>query len=91
MRVRVVELESALGNVQIIDQDSGSGRAGAELDFTSLLPNGTLKPQERSGPRRVAFKVSDRKPAFNGGAVFTAGLVHLDVLVYGRISTQPIP
>ena len=87
VRARVIALSSELGRPEVVNADNKQPAGGAVFDFGDLLPQGTLKPGEVSGSRRLEFRVSEPR-SFRQGKEFKFGLLALDARVLGKLEKK---
>src|SRR5207253_2441234 len=80
VNVRVIRIASDVGVPALVGADNGRPGPGAVLDFSGLLPNGTLLPDSSSKAKRVVFQLTDLRP-FRQGKEFKFGLIDLDARV----------
>ena len=72
LKLRVLDLNSALGVAEIMNADEGGKAEGAVFDLTSMLDGGELKPHAVTKPRRIRIwmKELDALRPFGPIAVF---------------------
>lgn len=87
IKARVIDLRSDLGVAEILEADNKRTGAGAVWDFTPLLKNQELAPDERSAPKALRFRVSDLRPIKQGDAL-KLGLLDLNVAVLAKADKE---
>src|SRR4029077_18266292 len=96
VKIRVLSMRSPTGahNLSVANPDNSEGGEGAVWDFTSVLNGGRLRPGERSGAKRLEFRlvavppldvdwISDYGWGHRGRD--RVGIVNIDTKVLGRI------
>jgi len=78
--VRATHLESELGSPRVLHADNGVSAEGAVWDFTPLLRNGQLAPNEDSQPKQLTFGLPEPN-ASREGQQYRRELVNLRVKV----------
>jgi hypothetical protein len=63
LKVRLLGTNSGYGTWEVLEADNKLKGNGAIWDFTSLLPNGKLKPREISNKKHLILKLKDEVPA----------------------------
>lgn len=58
LKVRLLTLRSADGEVKVVAADNGVTAEGAVWDVTSLAENGALAPGQRTRPRHIQFHIT---------------------------------
>jgi hypothetical protein len=89
IKVRAIDLRSDLGVPTVVEPDNQHVGAGAVWDFTSLLKNQALAPNEQSGAKTLRFRLTDLRPMKQGG-VLKLGLLDLNVVVLGTTDKETI-
>ncbi|MEW6742665.1 MAG: sialidase family protein [Planctomycetota bacterium] len=85
LKVRVIDLRSALGSLEVTGADNGVAGVGAVWDFTPCLPGNTLAPGEATAPKRLQFKFTQRHPVWQHRS-FEDRLVSLELRVLGQLA-----
>ncbi len=62
IKVRVVSLKSSVGIPKILNTDNEESGVGAVWDFTPLLSDNRLKPNQKSAVKHLRFSLSDLRP-----------------------------
>jgi hypothetical protein len=84
---RVRWLDSAVGKVIILNADNKQPGPGAVWDFSSLLKDGRLKPDELSDTRPFVFQLSGVR-RIQPERIFQSLLTSVDVALLGKSETQ---
>ena len=58
-KLRILRLDSRLGDPEVINADNRLGGAGAVFDFSDLIPTHVLKPGQSSQPREISIHFND--------------------------------
>ena len=85
VKLRALGVISELGAATITNADNGITGDGAVWDFTRLIENGALAPDESSGVRSVAFRLTDLQPFKNMNGQFKWVFLDFDAVVLGSI------
>jgi hypothetical protein len=84
---RVTALTTKVADlVRVTNSDNAQSTVGAEWDFTSLLSEGTLKPGESTGAKRLRFQFDGMQPLdyrSTVGEYFGSGYLEVRLVVRG--------
>jgi hypothetical protein len=90
VKLRALGVISELGTATITNADNGITGDGAVWDFTRLIENGALAPDESSGVRSLAFRLTDLQPFKNMDGQFKWTFLDFDAVVLGSIRPATI-
>jgi hypothetical protein len=79
--VRITGVSSELATPKLLTADRGQPGPGAILDFTPLLENGRLLPDEKTGGKDLVIRLDDLRPLWQGGHLKN-GLAAVDFRVF---------
>jgi hypothetical protein len=90
VKARVLRLSSEMGISRILKSENSEGGVGAVWDFTSLLKDGLLRPNEKSELKRLEFIVSDLQPLrpYPIAAHRGLGLVRIEAKLFGKVAKE---
>jgi len=81
---RVVSLSSAIARtIRLSGAASGDGGPASVVDFSDVIDGGVLRPDEKSRPKRLTFKLSDLVPMHVENE-FRGGLVSMQMSILGK-------
>jgi hypothetical protein len=90
VKLRVVAFASAAGGIaRIVGADNGMEGVGAVWDLNKILINQKLKANQRSGVRRLEFRIADMPP-LNEAAIRSRGsgameLIHIEARALSNV------
>ena len=80
LKMRVMRIQSELGNPEILGAVNGEKGRGAVFEFDSVLK---LNPGEVSKARRLEFQLANLRPIRRGKYDFKFNFINLDARIYG--------
>ena len=80
LKMRVMKVQSELGNPEILGAANGEKGPGAIFDFEAVLK---LIPQEISPVKKLEFRLSRLRPIRRGKNDFRFGIIDLNARIYG--------
>lgn len=85
LKMRVVGLRAGTGTIDIANADNNGTGAGSIWDFSPLIADGILKPDEKTGSKRFEFHVTNIDPFRRNTQDFIDPyLVNADCIVLGK-------
>ena len=90
IKLRALGVISELGRATITNADNGVTGDGALWDFTRLIDDGALAPDESSGIRSLAFRLTDLQPFKNMNGQFKWIFLDFDAVVLGSAKPATI-
>ena len=90
IKLRALGVISELGTATITNADNGLTGDGAVWDFTRLIEDGSLAPDELSGVRSLAFRLTDLQPFKQMNAPFKWVFLDFDAVVLGSVKPATI-
>jgi len=80
VKLRLLNMSSAIGSPVAANADNHLAQPGTVWDFSSLLKDNTLKPDELSAVKRLIFRVDHPRDFFDGKTLHT-DLLDFDIRV----------
>ncbi len=80
VKLRLVNISSRIGDPSVGNADNRLTQPGAVWDFSSLLRDNTLKPEETSATKQLIFRVDNPRDFFDGENLHT-DLLNFDIRV----------
>ncbi len=92
IKVRVVSLKSSVGIPKILDTDNEESGVGTVWDFTPLLTDNKLRPQQKSAVKHLRFSLSDVRPLkIPPMSDWGIGLIRMETKILGKVEKQAAP
>jgi hypothetical protein len=80
LKLRLTNIGSRAGNPVAVNADNHLDQPGAVWDFSFLLSNNTLEPEEESGTKLLMFRINGFRGFFDGDKLHT-GVLNFDTRV----------
>ncbi len=92
IKVRVVSLKSSVGIPKILDTDNEESGVGRVWDFTPLLTDNKLRPNQKSAVKHLRFSLSDLRPLkVPPMSDWGIGLIRMETKILGKVEKQAAP
>jgi hypothetical protein len=87
IKMRIINLESDVGILKVVNSDNMQNGIGAIFDFTDYLSNNQLKPKEKSKVKKLIFRLEDVRPLWQNNK-FRYGIIKVDAKVLGKLKKE---